>query len=584
MEIKDYGIIGDTNTVALVGKNGSIDWCCMPRFDSPSIFAALLDAKKGGCFRIEPMGAYASHQEYVPKTNVLKTVFKTKEGVAELIDFMPLGFDLERESVVSYSEIHRMLLCKKGQMTFQLIFEPKFKYGLEEADIVVNTDSIVAASLKRVLSVVGNIDFNQRTFSMKKDQKKLFVLYSGSVLHRSIAYFNSQDKFLLTCNYWKTWLNKCTYSGCYKDAIERSLLAIKLLSYGPEGSFVAAPTTSLPESIGGSRNWDYRFTWIRDAVFSLQALYMLGYRTEARKFVKWINHLCLRDGIGLQIMYGLGGERNLVERVLEHLDGYQGSKPVRIGNAAYKQFQLDIYGEIFDLFYMYMFYNDSIDRNIRITLINLLEFVCQNWEVPDSGLWELRNTKKQFTYSHLMCWVALDRGIKIAKTLCWNVDTKRWVKLRDKIKETILRDCFNSKLNSFTQARHDTVLDASSLLIPLYGLLPFDDPKVLGTMRAIGKRLLKNNLVYRYESDEIQEPEGAFLLATFWYIICLHKSGQQALAKKNLAQVISLSNKLGLYSEEMDPETGTYLGNYPQAFSHIGLINCILALEKDSAV
>lgn len=580
MKIKDYGIIGDANTVALVGKNGSIDWCCLPKFDSPSVFAKILDKEKGGFFKLEPAEEYVSRQEYLPNTNILKTIFKTKEGIVELLDFMPYGFDLEREAVVSYSEVHRILVGKKGQVKMSLVFDPRFKYAEEVPELTINQKYIVARGHKKIMYLVGNINFTEKSFVVKKDQRRHFVMYSGSMIYKPLSYFNPQKKFLLTKNFWETWIKKSAYKGMYKEYLERSLLVLKLLSYSSEGSFVAAATTSLPETLGGKRNWDYRYNWIRDAVFTLQAFYMLGFRTEARNFVHWITRICLRDGIGLQIMYGLEGERNLPEKELSHLAGYANSRPVRIGNAAYQQFQLDIYGEVIDFYHMYMDYNGEIDRNIRIVIINLIEYVCRHWQDRDSGLWEMRSTQKQFTYSLLMCWVALDRGVDMARRLCWNVEVHRWEKVKETIKKTILADCWNEKLGYFTQAAKDESIDASALLIPLYGLLPFSDKKVISTINKVHKLLGVNDFVFRYQHDEFQEKENSFLLCTFWLITCLHKIGSKKKAKEILTKVLSNSNDLKIFSEEIDPQTGEYFGNYPQAFSHIGLINCILSLEE----
>lgn len=580
MKIKDYGIIGDTNTAALVGKNGSIDWCCLPRFDSPAVFARILDQEKGGCFQLEPTEEYVSRQEYIASTNILKTIFKTKDGIVELIDFMPYGFDLEREAVVSYSEVHRILVGKKGQVKMKLVFDPRLKYAEEKTEITINQKYIMATGHKKVIYLVGNVNFTETTFLVKKDQRKHFVMYSGSMIYKPLNYFNPQKKYQLTKHHWETWVKKTIYQGEYKEYIDRSVLILKLLSYSSEGSFVAAPTTSLPENLGGTRNWDYRYTWVRDAVFTLQAFFMLGFRTEARDFVRWITRICLRDGIGLQIMYGLEGERNVPEKELNHLAGYENSRPVRIGNAAYQQFQLDIYGEIIDFFHMYMDYNGTIDRNIKIVIINLVEYVCKHWEAADSGIWEMRTKHEQYTYSHLLCWVALDRGIDMAERLCWNVNLKTWKKTKEAIKKTILTECWNEKLGCFTQARKSENLDASALLIPLYGLLPFTDKKVILTVKKISKQLTKEDFLYRYLNDEIQEKENAFLLCTFWLITCLHKIGQKKKAKNILNKVLTMSNGLRIYAEEIDPKTGDYYGNYPQAFSHIGLINCILGLEE----
>lgn len=582
MKINEYGVIGDTNTVALVGANGSIDWCCLPRFDSPSVFACVLDKYNGGFFRISPVEPYESRQEYIKNTNILKTIFKTASGIVELIDFMPCGtYGREGGEVVSYSEIHRIIICKRGTVEMEYDFQPRFSYALGETEINVTDRYVEASQNNKVLMLVGNIHLLNKTFTVKKNQKKTFLMYSGRVMYRPWKYFNSSKKYQLTKNYWETWTNKIVYRGEYRKELVRSALILKLLSYSQSGAFVAAPTTSIPETMGGSRNWDYRYCWVRDSVFTLQAFYRLGLRSEARSFIKWVRKVSMRDGIGIQIMYGIDGERNLPEKELDHLAGYGDSKPVRIGNGAHKQLQHDIYGEILDIMHTFVTYNGLIDQDLRNVLTSLIEFVCKKWEEPDAGIWEMREVNKKFTYSHLMCWVAINRGLDLAKSLYWDLpktQINNWKQTANKIKNTILKDCWNEDLMTFTQGRNDDALDASTLLIPIYGLLPFDDPKVVATVDKVLHDLYKNGIVFRYLEDEFDGHEGGFLLCTFWLVECLIHMNRKEEALEIMNKVLSFSNEIGLLPEEIDVYSGEYLGNYPQAFSHIGLINCILSL------
>ncbi|OGI07092.1 MAG: hypothetical protein A2Y40_02175 [Candidatus Margulisbacteria bacterium GWF2_35_9] len=580
MDIKDYGIIGDTNTVALIGKNGSIDWCCLPRFDSPSVFACLIDKYNGGFFKLEPIEEYTSHQEYLQNTNILKTTFSTKTGIIELIDFMPYIPNDNSQNIVSFSEIHRILVCKKGSVDMHYIFDPKFNYALGETTINITDRYIEASKDNKIMMLIGNIHLNNPQFTVKYRQRKTFVLYYGRVIYRSLDFFETNKKFQQTKTYWESWTNKIIYTGKYNKELIRSALLLKLLSYSPSGAFVAAPTTSIPESLGGTRNWDYRYCWMRDSVFTLQAFYRLGLRSEARNYIRWARKVIIRDGISVQIMYGVDGERNLPETELSYLEGYGNSKPVRIGNGAHTQSQHDIYGEILDIMNTFVHYSGSIDTDLKQVLMSLIEYVCKKWEDVDSGIWEMRELNKQFTYSHLMCWVAINRGLSLAKSLYWvDAPITRWKKVANKIRTTILKECWNNKLGYFTQARNDNSVDASALLIPMYGFLPFDDPRVISTVRVVQQTLCKNGLVLRYLHDEFQGEEGGFLLCSFWLIECLSKMGHKKEAIEHLDKVLSYSNNLKLFSEEIDIDNGTFLGNYPQAFSHIGLINCILSLQ-----
>src|SRR6266542_446074 len=536
LPIAEHGVIGDLQTVALVGSEGTIDWYCPGRFDAPSVFGAILDADKGGSYRIAPAGeGWTSKQLYFPDTNVLITRFLSHEGVAEVIDFMP---------VTQPGRLVRRVLGIRGELTMRIEVEPRFDYGRAAHETMTD----------------------ERGAYGEAELRQLFV-----------------D----TVSYWLDWLKGSRYTGRWREAVNRSALTLKLLTYQPSGSIVAAATTSLPEQLGGPRNCDYRFTWIRDASFSLYALLRLGFTSEAEAFMCWLtDRVRESDGRGegpLQIMYGIDGRADLEEVVLDHLEGYRGSAPVRIGNGAADQLQLDIYGELIDSVYLYNKYATPIYHEPWQQLAQIVEWVCENWDKADEGIWETRGGQQNFTYSRLQTWVAVERAIRIARQRGLPADLVRWGKARDAMYAQIHERAWNPKRGAFVQHLDTDVLDASVLLMPLTKFISPTDPRWLSTLDAIERELVSDSLVYRYNAsaspDGLAGDEGTFSICSFWYIEALARSGRVDHARLAFEKMLTYANHLGLYSEELGP-TGEALGNFPQAFTHLSLISAAVNLDR----
>lgn len=604
-EISNYSIIGDLLTVALVGKNGSIDWYCLPHINSPSIFAGVLDNKKGGQFQIKPVEKFKSHQQYIKHTNVLDTKFKTHSGSLKITDFMPVKH-VAKPYENTFPTLIRKVTCKKGQIEIQVDYSPKFDYARGKTTLQPETYGIRAEHKSDHAEFNGNslyltspiqLEINDNTasgkYKMHEGETLWFVLQYND--DRTLSLYNCENTLSTTVAFWQSWVNDSDvyqietglFKSPWKEIIIRSGLVLKLLIQDMTGAICAAATTSLPESIGGPRNWDYRFNWIRDAAFTVRALYKLGYVNEARKNLQWFMRICTENlnPKNIQVMYGLNGETELTEIELNHLEGYKNSKPVRIGNGAAKQLQLDIYGELVNVFYeTSRFGMDITDREWKL-LTRVVDHVCNIWKEKDAGIWEVRGGYQHFVHSKIMCWVAIDRGLKIADKQCKDCPRDKWEKTREEIRNEILEKGFNKKLNAFTQCYGSTNLDATALLIPLYKFLPFDDPKIQGTIKAVLENLTtKNGLVYRYQTDKTDDGlwghEGTFLICSFWLIDVLAYSGKIEEAKEILLKIIDYASPTGLLAEEIDEETGEQLGNYPQAYSHIGLINSALYIEK----
>jgi GH15 family glucan-1,4-alpha-glucosidase len=590
--IEDYGIIGDLNTIALVGLDGSIDFMCFPAFDSPTVFAALLDDQKGGKFQIVPaFDEMKSKQLYLPDTNVLLTRFLSREGVGEITDFMPV------EELYDGKELVRRVTTVRGEVHYKLYCSPRFNYARSPHKIEVKspTEVVFASSgedrtvLRLTSSVPLMISGNDvvAEFILSANQTADFLLEHidrSPKVETDFKSFVTQSLFR-TVNYWKNWIAQSNYRGRWLEIVNRSALVLKLLTSYHHGSIVAAPTFSIPESIGFKRNWDYRYTWIRDASFTVYSLLRLGYTKEAGGFMTWVEKLC-RDIKGhgrLGIMYGIDGHRQLEEITLDHLDGYKGSKPVRIGNDAYRQLQLDIYGELMDSVYLYNRHGEPIAYDFWKDLEQQIDWLSRNWDQPDEGIWEVRGGKQKFLYSRLMCWVALDRAIKIANGRSFPLN-KTWIGQRDRIYSSIYADFWSEEQKAFMQYPGAKTVDASSLLMPLVRFISPKDPRWLSTLECIERELVSDSLVYRYRPD-LAAPdgfishEGTFSMCTFWYVECLSRSGQLEKARFYFEKMLGYANHLGLYSEQLGFE-GEHLGNFPQAFTHLGLISAAYNLNK----
>ncbi|WP_114778652.1 glycoside hydrolase family 15 protein [Botryobacter ruber] len=588
--IEDYGIIGDLNTVALIGLNGSIDFMCFPDFDSPSIFAAILDDENGGCFSIQPTyDGMKNKQLYLPDTNVLLTRFLSDDGIGEITDFMPA------EEVHQGNQLIRRVSCVHGDLEFTMRCCPRFDYArsahkteqISEHEVIfysTGPDGIGIRLMSTVPLQVKN-DEAYAEFVLQTGDKADFVLYNITCENPPVTILEKYVTKSLydTINFWKDWISQCTYKGRWMETINRSALVLKLMTSHKYGSIVAAPTFGLPEQIGGVRNWDYRYTWIRDASFTVYALLRLGYKKEARDFVDWVDRQC--DDVGsaghLRLMYTLDGQLDLEERQLNHLEGFRGSKPVRIGNGAYDQVQLDIYGELLDSIYLYDKYGEPISFEFWNDLRQQVEWVCDNWHREDEGIWEVRGGKQHFLYSRLMCWVAIDRAMKIATHHSFPLPS-RWEEERDKIFFSIHHDFWNEELQCFVQYQGAHTVDAATLLMPLIRFISPKDPRWLSTLKRIEEELVSDALVFRYrvneEFDGLKGNEGTFSMCTFWYVECLAKAGQIDKARLYFEKMLGYSNHLGLYAEMLGLK-GDHLGNFPQAFTHLGLISAALSIN-----
>ena len=599
--IENYGLIGDLHTVALVGMNGSIDWFCFPHVDSPSVFAAILDDEKGGRFRICPTRDDARYKQfYWPDTNVLITRFLTPDGVGQITDLMPVGLpadDQRRHQLVRWVQVVR------GSMEFRLECQPAFNYGRDphtahvvEGGVCFESPGLtMGLGTRETLRVDGHRVVSQ--FTLHEGQAATFAF--GKVENRDCGIFPSgsdaQDLIHTTEQFWRRWLSQCTYRGRWREMVQRSALTLKLLTFEPTGAIVAAPTCSLPEGVGGERNWDYRYTWIRDAAFTLYGLMRIGFTDGAAQFMGWLEARCheLNPDGSLQIMYGVDGRHTLTEETLDHFEGYKGSRPVRIGNGAYNQMQLDIYGELMDSVYLYNKYGSPISYELWRHLEQLINWVCDNWTRTDEGIWEVRGGQQHFVYSKLMCWVAIDRGLRLADKRSFPAERERWVKVRDQIYKEIMTRGWSDSRRAFVQHYGSQSLDASNLMMPLVFFLSPSDPRNFGNLEATLRPpdkggLVSNSLVYRYNIEEtadgLKGEEGTFNICTFWLVEALTRAGRtdrQMLNKARLMfeEMLGYANHLGLYAEETG-RSGEALGNFPQAFTHLALISAAFNLDR----
>jgi GH15 family glucan-1,4-alpha-glucosidase len=586
LPIAEHGVVGDLSTVALVGTDGTIDWYCCPRFDSPSVFGAILDKNRGGRYRIAPtLGIGTVKQLYFPDTNVLITRFLTPAGVAELEDFMPIG---DRQRLI------RRVLCVRGEMTFRIEADPRFDYGRVDTETVLHEHGAVFRSPALTLALSTRVELRSGEngvvgeFALVPGESESFVLETGSDTPALAPPDEMRDEFEDTVEFWRRWLAQSRYRGRWRETVHRSALVLKLLTYQRSGAMVAAPTTSLPEQIGGGRNWDYRYTWIRDTAFSLYALLRLGFTDEAAGFMDWLTDR-FRERVGdesgpLQIMYAVDGGAELPEETLDHFEGYRGSKPVRVGNGAANQLQLDIYGELIDSVYLFNKYGTPISHGAWSDLARIVEWVCENWDQVDEGIWETRGGQQHFTFSRVMSWVAVERAIRMARQRGLPADLVRWMGVRDQIYRQVLERGWNAERGAFVQHYDTKVLDASLLLMPLTKFMAPTDPLWLSTLNAMSEELVSDSLVYRYNveasPDGLKGDEGTFSICSFWYVEALARAGHVDEARLAFEKMLTYANHLGLYSEEIGA-TGELLGNFPQAFTHLALISAAANLDRE---
>ena len=583
--ISHYGVIGDMHTAALVGLDGSIDWYCAPRFDSPSVFAALLDVRKGGKFQLSPTENSTTKQSYEGDTNVLSTIFESKQAKIELTDFMPCF--MEKGEAKGFQELHRIVDCVEGEAGLRIIFQPRLDYARGNTTLLETAEGCTAKNRGLQVNLASSVklrvadsDILTNEFRLSKGQRVVFVLKWGKKPAVPASRYETSKKLSKTLSYWKRWVGHVKYQGPFRANVVRSCLVLKLLQYAPTGAMVAAVTTSLPESIGTLRNWDYRYSWIRDNALSVLALSEAGASREALDYARWLINLRRHSKEKLQIMMGIGGEREIPETTLDHLEGYRRSSPVRVGNAASKQLQLDVYGILAD----YVYFLHTLGWTTGQVYENLVRYsadrAMKEWQSPDSGIWEIREPKT-FVESTMWCYVALDRASKMARELGYDEDWQRWEPVRKKIKSHILSEGWSEKKKAFAMVFGGEDLDAANLLMPLVGFLPAKDPKMSATIQRIREELSEDDLIYRYRVDDGQlGKEGAFTVCSFWMVDCLTRLGKLREAEGLLNQLTKRSNHLGLYSEEIDPKTGEALGNFPQAYTHMGLITASVHLEE----
>ncbi|MFF1302405.1 glycoside hydrolase family 15 protein [Streptomyces sp. NPDC058307] len=592
LPIAEHGLIGDLRSVALVGTDGTIDWYCCPSFDAPSVFASILDAERGGAFELAAAVPARTKQFYFPDTNVLITRFYTEDGVGEVQDFMPVDGDMVE------TERHRLIrrvVCVRGSIPFRTRVAPRFDYGAQPHTLRMVGDVAVFESPKLSLGLTATVPLEtegpdaRADFTLSEGESAVFALdqVGGEVTPRRCARTEAEEQFNSTVAYWRQWLSASKYRGRWREMVHRSALTLKLLTYAPTGAIVAAPTTSLPEQLGGERNWDYRYVWVRDAAFAVYALLRLGFTSEAEAFMDFLIRHVSPSGHGhsgpLQIMYGIDGRTDLTERELGHLEGHRGSAPVRVGNAAADQLQLDIYGALIDSVYLYDKWAKPISSGQWDDVCTLVEWVCEHWDQPDEGIWETRGGRKNFLYSRLMCWVAIERAIRMANRRGLPADLNRWRECRDTIYRRIMDRGWSQTRQAFVQHEDGDVLDAAVLMMPLTKFIAPTDPKWLSTLDALTEELVSDSLVYRYDPtaspDGLRGDEGTFSICSFWYVEAMVHAGRIDEARLAFEKMLTYANHLGLYAEEIS-NTGEQQGNFPQAFTHLGLISAAFNLDR----
>jgi GH15 family glucan-1,4-alpha-glucosidase len=591
--IGSYGIVGNLDTVALIGHNGSVDFYCHPDFDSPSMFARLLDKDKGGYFQIRPESTdWTERQMYLPDTNVLVTRFLSTKGILEVIDFMPLTWNSNRQQLV------RIVKSIHGDTDVVMECFPAFDYARVETRssqdrdrysvrFECDSDNVAPSRLHSEIEIDAVPGGATRRFTLRENDQVAFAYLCDDTANTGFSLDTADEVLQATAQFWREWIAGSEYEGFAQDHVKRSALALKLLISRRHGSMVAAPTFGLPEAIGGTRNWDYRYCWIRDSAFTVHALLKLGFRDEASRYIEWIStryENSASDG-SLNAMYRLNGGDDLEEEILDHLEGYEGSRPVRIGNAANTQLQLDIYGELVDSIYLAHKYSSPMSYRGWQQLRQTIEYVCKNWDRPDEGIWEVRGGVQHFLHSRLMCWVAVDRALKLSETASFPAPVERWRNVRDDIFRSIHEEFWNENLQAFVQYRGGDNVDASVLLMPMVRFISPIDPRWLSTMNTVSEQLVVDAFVQRYDDDAIDfegldgSEEGSFTMCSFWYCECLARSCQVEKARLLFEKMTGYANHVGLYAEELGFDA-RHLGNFPQAFTHLALISAAAAIDR----
>ncbi|MFE3880079.1 glycoside hydrolase family 15 protein [Kitasatospora sp. NPDC059146] len=592
LPIAEHGLIGDLRTAALVGTDGTIDWYCCPRFDAPSVFGSILDAERGGSFELAADVPARTRQFYFPDTNVLITRFYAADGVAEIQDFMPV-VDESREA--SRHRLIRRVVCVRGTLPFAARIAPRFGYGAEPHTVRVRAGEAVFEAPSMALALTSTVPLEgdgrdvRSHFKLLEGESVVFALdrIGEDVRPRACPHAEAEAQFEATVRFWCDWLSRSRYRGRWREMVHRSALLLKLLTYAPTGAIVAAPTTSLPERIGGERNWDYRYVWVRDAAFCVYAMLRLGFTSEAEAFMAFLSERGIMRGAGpsgpLQIMYGIDGRKDLPESELDHLEGHLGSAPVRVGNGATHQLQLDIYGALIDSVYLYDKWGQPISSDHWDEVGAVVDWLCDHWDQPDEGIWETRGGRRDFVYSRLMCWVAIERAIRMANRRGLPADLGRWLRNRDAIYRQIMREGWSAERGAFVQSLGADVLDASVLMMPMAKFVSPTDPKWLATLDALTRDLVSDSLVYRYDPaaspDGLHGTEGTFSICSFWYVEALTRAGRLEEARLAFEKMLTYGNHLGLYAEEIG-RTGEQLGNFPQAFTHLSLISAAFNLDR----
>jgi GH15 family glucan-1,4-alpha-glucosidase len=593
--IGHYAIIGDCRSAGLVSRDGSLDWLCLPRFDSPSIFAAVLDAENGGRFFLRPIGEFRTERRYLANTNVLETVFRTPTGACVLRDLMSISSEEDKRAhLTPEHEVLRELEGLEGEVEIEILYDPRPDYG-RVRPLLEQWGPLGLRCEGNGTSLTLRSELPLELTDGDRSARGFVRIRSGEQSYLSLTYSMeapavipllgeaARGRIERTVGWWQEWANRCTYEGPYRDAVVRSALALKLMTYAPSGALVAAPTTSLPEALGGVRNWDYRYCWLRDASFTLRALFTLGYREEAEAYIGWLLHATRLTWPELQVLYSVFGEAKLPERELPHLEGYAGSRPVRIGNDAHGQLQLDVYGEVINGAARFLDRGGRVDRDTNRMLDGLGRTVCKRWREPDEGIWEGRSGRFHNTHSKVLCWVALDRLIEMHEAGNLDVSVDLFRANRDEIQKEIEAHGYNERIGSYTRTFDGDEMDASLLTLPLYGYIEGTNPRMRSTCARIHEKLALDGLVYRYETgtdDGLPPGEGAFGICSFWAVECVARNGNVRAAAHAFEQLLAYANDVGLFAEEIDPHTGAALGNFPQAFTHIGLINAALTLGE----